>query len=180
MSMLELYDKSGELEKPSQNSPIRSNQSSLETRVARHRAWLRTIQRERPNPEIPYRVGVYIRFFNQTKYDDYLAYHKKQLSDTISDCPEWKLVDFYIDEGQSAPNMETAREWSRLVQDCFDGKIDLIITQKVSNVTKKLSEIILLIENTKGKIKLINVYELRILFHEHCHQTTSSSNRTTY
>ena len=64
MSMLELYDKSGELETPSQNLPIRSNQNALETKVARHRAWLRTIQRERPNPEIPYRVGVYIRFFN--------------------------------------------------------------------------------------------------------------------
>ena len=158
MSMLELYDKSGELETPSQNLPIRSNQNALETKVARHRAWLRTIQRERPNPEIPYRVGVYIRFFNQTKYEDYLAYHKKQLSDTISDYPEWKLVDFYIDEGQSAPNMETAREWSRLVQDCFDGKIDLIITQKVSNVTKKLSEIILLSRLLAAQKPPIGIY----------------------
>ena len=56
-------------------------------------------------------------------------------------CPKWELVDFYIDEGSTAPNMENAPEWCRLLQDCLDGKVDLIITQKVSNVTKKPQEI---------------------------------------
>ena len=37
--------------------------------------------------------------------------------------------------------MENAPEWCRLLQDCLDGKVDLIITQKVSNVTKKPQEI---------------------------------------
>jgi hypothetical protein len=37
--------------------------------------------------------------------------------------------------------MENAKEWTRLLEDCFDGKVDLIITQKVSNVSKKPSEI---------------------------------------
>ena len=33
--------------------------------------------------------------------------------------------------------MESAKEWCRLLNDCFTGKIDLIITQKVSNVSRK-------------------------------------------
>ena len=37
--------------------------------------------------------------------------------------------------------MENAPEWSRLMQDCMDGKVDLIITQKVSNVSKSPVEI---------------------------------------
>ena len=37
--------------------------------------------------------------------------------------------------------MESAPEWCRLLDDCFDGKVDLIITQKVSNVSKKSQEI---------------------------------------
>ena len=34
---------------------------------------------------------------NQTKYENYLDYQKKQFADTISECENWKLVDFYID-----------------------------------------------------------------------------------
>ena len=85
--------------------------------------------------------AVYIRYFNQTKHEDYLSYHKQQFLDTIGLCPNWEFLGFYIDEGGTAPNMENAKEWTRLLQDCFDGKVDLIITQKVSNVSKKQSEI---------------------------------------
>lgn len=108
---------------------------------AAHRVWLRSIPHEIPNMEHPYRVGIYIRYFNQTKYDNYLDFHIQQYKDTMAMCPDWTLVDFYIDEGSTAPNMETAPEWSRLLQDALDGKVDLIITQKVSNVSKKDYEI---------------------------------------
>lgn len=33
--------------------------------------------------------------------------------------------------------MANAPEWCRLLDDCFSGKVDLIITQKVSNVARK-------------------------------------------
>ena len=111
---------------------------------AEHRSWLRSIRHERPQPSIPYKVGIYIRYFNQTKYDNYLSYHKKQFTDTVALCPNWTLVDFYIDEGSTAPNIESAPELRRLIEDCFDGKVDLIITQKVSNMSKKTAEITLL------------------------------------
>ena len=61
--------------------------------------------------------------------------------DTIALCPNWTLVDFYVDEGQSAPYMENAPGWCRLLEDCFSGKVDLIVTQKVSNVSRKPQEI---------------------------------------
>ena len=109
----------------------------------RHKAWLKSIRHEHPNPLKHYRIGVYIRFFNQTKYADYLENHKKQFSDTIALCPQWELVDFYIDYGSSAPNMESSPAWCRLLDDCFNGKIDLIITLKVSNICKDMSELAL-------------------------------------
>lgn len=109
--------------------------------LAHHKLWLESIQHEYPSPYTHYRIGVYIRFFNQTKYADYLLYHKQEFIDTISLCPNWTLADFYVDEGQSTPYMENAKEWSRLLQDCMDGKIDLIITQKVSNVSRDPKEI---------------------------------------
>ena len=109
--------------------------------LAQHKLWLNSIRHERPNVAYPYKVGIYIRYFNQTKYDNYLFYHKKVFSDAISLCPKWTLADFYIDNGSSTPNMESAPEWSRLLDDCFSGKVDLIITQKVSNVSKDMDEI---------------------------------------
>ena len=109
--------------------------------LAHHKLWLESIQHEYPSPYTHFRIGVYIRFFNQTKYEDYLLYHKQEFIDTISLCPNWTLAGFYVDEGQSAPYMENAKEWSRLLQDCMDGKIDLIITQKISNVSRDPGEV---------------------------------------
>ena len=37
--------------------------------------------------------------------------------------------------------MENARGWTRLLGDCFSGKINLIVTQKVSNVSRKPQEL---------------------------------------
>ena len=116
-------------------------ESEQQTQLAEHRAWLKSIKHERPLPKRHFKVAVYIRYFNQTKYDNYLAFHKQQFIDTIGLCPNWEFAGFYVDEGATAPNMETAEAWSKLLQDCYDGKVDLIITQKVSNVSKKLSEI---------------------------------------
>ena len=105
--------------------------------IRRHQIWLGTIRKEFPRLSAPYRIGVYIRYFNQTKYEDYLDYHKKEFESTISLCPLWTLVDFYVDNGPSAPNMESAPEWCRLMTECSQGKVNLIITQKVSNVSRK-------------------------------------------
>ena len=127
-------------------------------RLAAHRVWLRSIPHEIPNPERPYRVGIYIRYFNQTKYDNYLDYHIQQYKDTLMMCPDWKLVGFYIDEGATAPNMESAPEWSRLLQDAFDGKVDLIITQKVSNVSKKDYEITFVARVLASLEKPVGIY----------------------
>ena len=34
---------------------------------------------------------------------------KQEFIDTIALCPNWTLVDFYVDEGQTAPYMENAK-----------------------------------------------------------------------
>lgn len=129
-------------EPPMPNPFALSPEEELRRRkIAQHKAWLTSFPHECPSPFKHYRIGVYIRFFNQTKHSNYLDYHKQQFLDTIGLCPNWTLADFYVDEGQSAPNMESAKEWCRLLDDCFSGKIDLIITQKVSNVTRKAEDI---------------------------------------
>ena len=106
MDEIDVFNK---LESLMVGSPLsQATDSEQAKKIADHRAWLRSIRHERPSTQASYRIGVYIRFFNQTKYQDYLEYHKKQFSDTVALCPNWTLVDFYIDHGSTAPHMETA------------------------------------------------------------------------
>ena len=138
MDKPEIFCKLNELKQPAQSAV-----SAQAQKIAAHKEWLQSIRRERPSTENHWKVGVYIRFFNQTQHEDYLNYHKKQFIDTIALCPNWELVDFYIDEGAAAPHMESASQWCRLLEDCMDGRVDLIITQKISNVSHKVHEIII-------------------------------------
>ena len=96
----------------------------MNQQIIEHKTWLKTIRHEKPSPKCHYRVGIYIRYFNQTKHDNYLEYHIRQYQDTMALYPNWDLVGFYIDEGATAPNMESAKEWCRLLSDCFSGKIE--------------------------------------------------------
>ena len=126
--------------------------------IARHRHWLDSIQHEYPMPYVPYKIGVYIRYYNQTKYEDYLQKHIEQFSDDIALCPNWTLVDFYIDKGMNAPRMENAKEWCRLLDDCLCGKVDLIVTQKVSNVSNDPEELALVMRLLATQKHPIGIY----------------------
>lgn len=140
---IELVNKFNEIARTPQLFFSADTSSERAKKIAQHKVWLSSIRHEFPSPATHFKVGVYIRYFNQTKYDDYLETHKAMFMDAISLCPNWEFVGYYIDEGSTAPNMETAAEWSRLLNDATEGKVDLIITQKVSNVSKKVHEVTL-------------------------------------
>ena len=109
-------------------------------KLSKHRLWMDSLQHEYPLPYVPYRIGVYIRYYNQTRHKNYLEKHIQQFTDDIALCRQWTLVDFYIDRGMTAPHMEHSKEWCRLLEDCFSGKVNLIVTQKVSNVSNDPEE----------------------------------------
>ena len=141
MDELEVFNRLEAINAVAQFGELYGDDMEKAKRLAAHKAWLQSIRHERPSVTHPFKVGIYIRYFNQTKYENYLSYHKKQFMDSIALCPKWEFVGFYIDNGSSTPYMENAPEWSRLLEDCMDGKVDLIITQKVSNVSRIPEEI---------------------------------------
>ena len=128
--------------------------------LVRHKLWLNTIQHEYPMPCHPYKIGVYIRYYNQTKYDDktYLDIRKRQFAEDIALCPRWTLVDFYVDKGMTAPYMESSREWDRLLVDCFSGKVDLIVTQNVGGVSSDPDEITLISRLLASQTHPVGIY----------------------
>ena len=78
--------------------------------------------------------------------------------DDIAMCPRWTLVDFYIDRGMTAPHMENSKEWCRLLDDCFTGKVDLIVTQKVSSVSSDYEEITFIARLLAAQKKPVGIY----------------------
>ena len=140
MNEIDIYEKMGAIADPLEVNIDELEGSERYRMLVAHKNWLSQIRHEKPSTTRHFRVAVYIRFYNQTKYENYLDHHKAQFLDALSLCPNWEFVGFYIDEGQTAPNMETAPEWRRLLGDCSDGKVDLIITQKISNISRKMYE----------------------------------------
>ena len=153
----DIYDKLNAISAP-QFALTFGDESEQAIKITKHREWLKSIRHEQPSTTTPFKVGVYIRYFNQTKYENYLAYHKQQFIDTIALCKKWTLVDFYVDEGQTAPNMESAPEWSRLLCDAMEGKINLILTQKISNVSRKIQEVTFCSRILAGQDPPIGIY----------------------
>lgn len=130
----------------------------MKAKLAKHRIWMDSIPHEYPMPYTPYKIGVYIRYYNQTRYENYLEKHIQQYMDDIALCPRWTLVDFYVDQGQSAPHMEYSKEWCRLLEDCFTGKVDLIVTQKVSNVSSDWREMAFIARMLAAQERPIGIY----------------------
>ena len=126
--------------------------------LARHRLWMNSVQHEYPLPYVPFRIGVYIRYYNQTKHSNYIEKHKQQFTDDIAMCPMWTLAGFYIDKGMTAPRMECSKEWCRLLDDCFSGKIDLIVTQKVSSISSDPQEITFIARILAAQKKPVGIY----------------------
>lgn len=127
-------------------------------KLAMHRMWLNSLNRERPDPENPFHVGVYIRYFNQTRYEDYLEKHKSRFAASIAMCPNWQLAGYYVDYGSSAPKMSSSPEWSRLLEDCMAGKVNLILTQKISNVSGDPQELSLCTQLLAASTPPVGIY----------------------
>ena len=91
MSDIDVFQRMSEIAATPQFAMVFGDDNELTRKVVEHREWLKSIRHERPSPEIPFKVGIYIRYFNQTRYENYLEFHKKQFEDTIALCPNWTL-----------------------------------------------------------------------------------------
>lgn len=129
---------------PSQGNTLGSadQDEELKERISQHKQKMLNITHEYPLPETPYRIGVYIRFYNQTDHPDeeMLRKYEQEYVDIIDSCPQWTLVGFYVDHGASIPYMSKSREWCRLLDDCFRGKVNLIVTRLLRSVSKDVRE----------------------------------------
>ena len=71
MEELEVFQKFDEIAVVTQYGDLFGGDTEKAKQIAAHKAWLQSIRHERPSTSHPFKIGVYIRYFNQTKYDNY-------------------------------------------------------------------------------------------------------------
>lgn len=91
----------------------------------------------------PERIAVYARVStdseNQTSSYEL---QKNYYEEMVKRHPNWMLVDIYADEGISGTSLEHRESFMRMIDDCMDGKIDVIITKSVSRFARNIEDCI--------------------------------------
>lgn len=76
---------------------------------------------------------------------------KKNYSEMIAANKDWFFAGLYADEGISGTRADKRPEFNRLIKDCFDGKIDYVITKSVSRFARNTVECLDFIRKLKAR-----------------------------
>lgn len=83
------------------------------------------------------RVAAYCRVSTdsdeqETSYDAQIQHYTSY----IESHPDWVLAGIYADDGISGMNAKKRDEFQRMINDCHDGKIDMVITKSISRFAR--------------------------------------------
>ena len=85
------------------------------------------------------RIAIYVRVStDDVRQTTSFELQKKYYEDFVVRHPNWQLVKIYADEGISGTSLAHRDEFNRMIADCREGKIDLIITKSVSRFARNL------------------------------------------
>lgn len=103
--------------------------------------------------EVPnLRVAAYCRVSTET--DEQATSYEAQIehyTDYIEKHPGWKLAGIYADDGISGTNTKKREEFNRLIDDCMDGKVDMVITKSISRFARNTLDCLKYIRKLKEK-----------------------------
>lgn len=89
------------------------------------------------------RVAVYARVStDDPRQTSSYELQKNHYHDVISKSPNWKLVQIYADEGISGTALQHRDQFKLMIEDCKQGKIDLIVTKSVSRFARNVVDCI--------------------------------------
>ncbi len=83
------------------------------------------------------RVAPYARV--STDSEEQLSSYKSQVmyyTDLVNNRKDWILVDMYADEAITGTQVTKREDFQRMINDCMDGKIDMIITKSISRFAR--------------------------------------------
>lgn len=105
------------------------------------------------------RVAAYCRV--STLEDAQAGSFERQIQhfkDVIEARDGWVNVGIYADEGASGTNRKHRPKFNEMIQDCKDGKIDLIVTKSVSRFARNTSDCLQVVRELKNLNPPVGVY----------------------
>ena len=94
-------------------------------------------------PSSMLRVAVYARVSTEDpRQTSSYELQKNHYQDVVDCNPNWNLVKIYADEGISGTSLQHREAFKQMIQDCKDGKIDLILTKSVSRFARNVVDCI--------------------------------------
>lgn len=85
------------------------------------------------------RVGAYSRVSTMSgEQVESFEVQKLYYTKLIAQNPNWTMVDMYADEGISATSTKRRKGFLRLINDCMEGKVSLIVTKTVTRFARNL------------------------------------------
>lgn len=105
------------------------------------------------------RIAFYARVVNPEEKQKLIeelmqAYPEPDVNENTKD----KLVGIYIDEGPAELSSLQRNEFNRMTNDCRIGKIDLIVTESVTQFSKDMCEAITLVSELHKLVHPVAVY----------------------
>lgn len=89
------------------------------------------------------RVAAYARV--STAEEEQIGSFRSQIqyyTDKINENPDWVLVKVYADEAITGTKSEKRPGFQEMIQDCMDGKIDLILTKSISRFARNTMDML--------------------------------------
>ena len=83
------------------------------------------------------RVAAYCRVSTakveqESSYKIQVAYFKE----VIAHHPNWEMVEIYSDYGITGTSWEKRKDFRRMIEDCKEGKIDLVLVKSLSRFAR--------------------------------------------
>ncbi|TJX61876.1 recombinase family protein [Soehngenia saccharolytica] len=98
------------------------------------------------------RVAAYCRV--STDSEEQATSYEAQIehyTNYIKSNPEWELAGIFADEGITGTNTKKREEFNRMIEECMQGKIDMIITKSISRFARNTLDCLKHIRQLKEK-----------------------------
>lgn len=104
-------------------------------------------------------VGAYVRVStDDPRQTSSYELQKNHYEDLITQHPGWKLVEIYADEGISGTSLQHRDAFIRMISDCKQGKLDLIVTKSVSRFARNVVDCIKYVRELKSLPSPVGIF----------------------
>ena len=107
----------------------------------------------------PKRIAIYARVStDDVRQTSSYELQKSHYMEMVGHHPNWNLVDIYADEGISGTSLKRRDAFNKMIDDCKNGKIDLIVTKSVSRFARNVVDCIGSVRELAAMRPAVGVY----------------------